>query len=50
MVYKDSGPQLYLTLVQDVEHEAYVLLLAERGGAYRFPTSSSPEPPARGLR
>ena len=32
VVYKDSGPQLYLTREQDVEHEAYVLLLAERGG------------------
>ena len=32
VVYKDSGPQLYLTREQDVEHEAYVLLLAERAG------------------
>ena len=30
VVYKDSGPQLYLTREQDVEHEAYILLLAER--------------------
>ena len=32
VVYKDSGPQLYLTREQDVEHEAYILLLAERAG------------------
>ena len=30
LVYKDSGPELYLTREQDVEHEAYLLLLAER--------------------
>ena len=30
VVYKDSGPELYLTREQDVEHEAYLLLLAER--------------------
>ena len=30
VVYKDSGPELYLTREQDVEHEAYILLLAER--------------------
>ena len=32
VVYKDSGPELYLTREQDVEHEAYILLLAERAG------------------
>ncbi len=32
IVYKDSGPQLYLTRQQDVEHEAYTLLLAQRAG------------------
>ena len=32
LVYKDSGPQLFLTRAQDVEHEAYTLLLAERAG------------------
>ena len=31
LVYKDSGPQLYLTRAQDVEHEAYTLLLARAG-------------------
>ncbi|HEY7104792.1 MAG TPA: lysylphosphatidylglycerol synthase transmembrane domain-containing protein [Acidimicrobiia bacterium] len=33
LVYKDGGPRLYLTRLEDVEHEAYCLLLAERGGA-----------------
>ena len=32
VVYKDSGPQLYLSREQDVEHEAYTLLLAQRAG------------------
>lgn len=32
IVYKDSGPELYLTRQQDVEHEAYTLLLAQRAG------------------
>ena len=32
LVYKDSGPQLYITRAEDVEHEAYTLLLAERAG------------------
>ena len=31
--YKDSGPTLSLTRVQQVEHEAYVLFLAGRTGA-----------------
>jgi undecaprenyl-diphosphatase len=30
LVYKDSGPQLYLTRAEDVEHQAYTMLLAER--------------------
>ena len=30
LVYKSSGPQLYLTRSQDVEHQAYTMLLAER--------------------
>ncbi len=33
LVYKDGGPRLYLTRLEDVEHEAYTLLLAARGGA-----------------
>jgi undecaprenyl-diphosphatase len=32
LVYKDSGPTLHLTRLQDVEHQAYTLLLAERAG------------------
>jgi undecaprenyl-diphosphatase len=32
LVYKDSGPQLYLTRAQDVDHQAYTMLLAERAG------------------
>ena len=31
-LYKDSGPELYLTREQDVDHEAYLLLLAGRAG------------------
>jgi hypothetical protein len=27
LVYKSSGPQLYLTRAQDVEHQAYTMLL-----------------------
>ena len=30
LVYKSSGPQLYLTRSQDVEHQAYTMLLAQR--------------------
>jgi undecaprenyl-diphosphatase len=30
LVYKSSGPQLYLTRSEDVEHQAYTMLLAER--------------------
>ena len=30
LVYKSSGPQLYLTRSQDVEHQAYTTLLAAR--------------------
>jgi undecaprenyl-diphosphatase len=32
MAYKDSGPTLYLTRLQQVEHEAYVTLLARDAG------------------
>jgi undecaprenyl-diphosphatase len=32
LLYKDSGPQLHLTRLEDVEHEAYTLLLAARSG------------------
>jgi undecaprenyl-diphosphatase len=31
-VYKDSGPHLYLSREQEVEHQAYMGLLAERAG------------------
>ena len=30
MLYKDAGPSLHLTRLSEVEHEAYVTLLAER--------------------
>ena len=30
MLYKDAGPKLHLTRLGEVEHEAYVTLLAER--------------------
>jgi undecaprenyl-diphosphatase len=32
LLYKDSGPELHLTRLSDVEHEAYSLLLAARAG------------------
>jgi uncharacterized membrane protein YbhN (UPF0104 family)/tRNA A-37 threonylcarbamoyl transferase component Bud32 len=32
LLYKDSGPELHLTRLADVEHEAYTLLLAQRVG------------------
>jgi uncharacterized membrane protein YbhN (UPF0104 family)/membrane-associated phospholipid phosphatase/tRNA A-37 threonylcarbamoyl transferase component Bud32 len=32
VAYKDSGPHLYLAREQEVEHQAYVGLLAERAG------------------
>jgi undecaprenyl-diphosphatase len=32
IVYKDSGPTLYLTRLQQVEHEAYAALRAKDGG------------------
>jgi undecaprenyl-diphosphatase len=31
-VYKDGGPRVHLTRLEDVEQEAYALLLAERAG------------------
>ncbi|MBV8304837.1 MAG: hypothetical protein JOZ04_11545, partial [Acidimicrobiia bacterium] len=34
MAYKDSGPTLYLTRLQQVEHEAYVTLLARDSGVH----------------
>jgi len=34
LVYRDSGPTLTLTRVQQVEHEAYLTLMAGRGGAH----------------
>jgi uncharacterized membrane protein YbhN (UPF0104 family) len=33
VMYKDGGPQLHLTRLEDVEQEAFALLLAERAGA-----------------
>ena len=33
VVYRDSGPTLTLTRTQQVEHEAYLTLMAERSGA-----------------
>ena len=34
LLYKDSGPELHLTRLSDVEHEAYTLLLAQRVGVH----------------
>jgi undecaprenyl-diphosphatase len=34
VVYKDSGPDLYLDRRHDVEHEAYTMLLAQRAGVH----------------
>jgi uncharacterized membrane protein YbhN (UPF0104 family) len=34
VVYRDSGPTLTLTRTQQVEHEAYLTLMAERRGAH----------------
>ncbi|HVB92989.1 MAG TPA: hypothetical protein VND67_01620, partial [Acidimicrobiales bacterium] len=34
VVYRDSGPTLTLTRTQQVEHEAYLTLMAERSGAH----------------
>jgi undecaprenyl-diphosphatase len=33
LVYKDGGERVHLTRLEDVEHEAYALLLAARAGA-----------------
>jgi undecaprenyl-diphosphatase len=33
IAYKDGGPTVHLTRLEDVEHEAYTVLLAERAGA-----------------
>ncbi|HWC39946.1 MAG TPA: lysylphosphatidylglycerol synthase domain-containing protein [Acidimicrobiales bacterium] len=33
LAYKDSGPTLFLTRLQQVEHEAYTVLLAQNAGA-----------------
>jgi glycosyltransferase 2 family protein len=33
LAYRDSGPTMTLTRVQQVEHEAYLTLMAERSGA-----------------
>lgn len=32
LLYRDSGPTLFLTRVQEVEHQAYVMLLAQSAG------------------
>ena len=34
LVYRDSGPTVTLTRIQQVEHEAYLTLMAGRGGAH----------------
>ncbi|HTN78640.1 MAG TPA: lipopolysaccharide kinase InaA family protein, partial [Acidimicrobiales bacterium] len=34
VLYKDGGPELHLTRLEDVEQEAFALLLAERAGAF----------------
>ncbi len=32
LLYKDGGPRVHLTRLEDVEHEGYTLLLAQRAG------------------
>jgi glycosyltransferase 2 family protein len=32
LYYKDSGPTLYLTRIQEIEHQAYLTMLARNGG------------------
>ena len=32
VLYKDTGPKMHLTRLSEVEHEAYITLLAERAG------------------
>ena len=48
LFYRDSGPTLALTRRQQVEHEAYLTLMADRAGA-RVPTvlAAGPAGPAR---
>jgi uncharacterized membrane protein YbhN (UPF0104 family) len=48
LFYRDSGPTLALTRRQQVEHEAYLTLMADRSGA-RVPTvlAAGPAGPAR---
>jgi uncharacterized membrane protein YbhN (UPF0104 family)/tRNA A-37 threonylcarbamoyl transferase component Bud32 len=48
LLYRDSGPTLTLTRRQQVEHEAYLILTAERAGA-RVPevVAAGPAGPAR---
>ena len=48
LFYRDSGPTLALTRRQEVEHEAYLTLMAERAGA-RVPAvlAAGPAGPAR---
>jgi undecaprenyl-diphosphatase len=33
LLYKEGGPRLYMTRLEDIEHEAYTMLLAAREGA-----------------
>ena len=49
LLYKDGGPTLHLTRLEDVEHEAYTLLLAD-APASASPPSSSRERPGRAPR
>jgi undecaprenyl-diphosphatase len=37
ILYKDAGPKMHLTRLSEVEHEAYISLVAERAGV-RVPT------------
>lgn len=37
LVYRDSGPTLFLTRLQEVEHQAYVMLLAQQSGVRTAP-------------
>ena len=46
LVYRDSGPTLFHSRLQEVEHEAYLILRAEREGV-RSPNSSRLGRPGR---
>ena len=50
IAYKDGGPSVHLSRLEDVEAQAYALLLAERARRHRARGSWSPAPPDPGRR